>query len=55
MSLRCTQDSVHSAGVELVDTDEHPKPATTVESLAKLPAVFKKNGTVDAGNASVRN
>jgi acetyl-CoA acyltransferase 2 len=39
-------------GVELVDTDEHPKPATTIESLSKLPTVFKKNGTVNAGNAS---
>jgi len=39
-------------GDVVVDTDEHPKPATTVESLAKLPPVFKKNGTVNAGNAS---
>lgn len=33
--------------------DEHPKPQTTLEQLAKLPAVFKKDGTVTAGNASV--
>ena len=32
--------------------DEHPRPTITAESLAKLPAVFKKNGTVTAGNAS---
>lgn len=32
--------------------DEHPKPDTTLETLAKLKAVFKKNGTVTAGNAS---
>jgi len=32
--------------------DEHPKPATTLEALAKLRAVFKKDGTVNAGNAS---
>lgn len=32
--------------------DEHPKPETTRESLAKLPAVFRKDGTVTAGNAS---
>lgn len=32
--------------------DEHPKPSTTLETLAKLPAVFKKDGTVTAGNAS---
>lgn len=39
-------------GEELMDVDEHPKPKATVESMAKLPAVFKKNGTVNAGNAS---
>jgi len=36
----------------LIEQDEHPKPATTAEQLAKLPAVFKKGGTVTAGNAS---
>jgi acetyl-CoA C-acetyltransferase len=34
------------------DTDEHPKPGTTAESLAELRAAFKKDGTVTAGNAS---
>ncbi|TVQ58638.1 MAG: acetyl-CoA C-acyltransferase [Rhodobacteraceae bacterium] len=34
------------------DTDEHPKPSTTVESLGALRTVFKKDGTVTAGNAS---
>lgn len=34
------------------DVDEHPRPNTTMESLTKLPSVFKKNGTVTAGNAS---
>jgi acetyl-CoA C-acetyltransferase len=34
------------------DTDELPRRGTTVEVLAKLPAVFKKDGTVTAGNAS---
>lgn len=34
------------------DTDELPRRGTTVETLAKLPAVFKKGGTVTAGNAS---
>ncbi|MBV5265895.1 beta-ketothiolase BktB [Pinisolibacter aquiterrae] len=33
-------------------SDEHPKPGTTLESLAELPAIFKKGGTVTAGNAS---
>jgi len=32
--------------------DEHPKPKTTLEGLAKLPAVFKKGGVVTAGGAS---
>lgn len=34
------------------DTDEHPKSGTTDESLAKLRAAFKKDGSVTAGNAS---
>ncbi len=34
------------------DTDEHPKPGTTAESLAELRAAFRKDGTVTAGNAS---
>ncbi|XP_077978426.1 3-ketoacyl-CoA thiolase, mitochondrial-like [Glandiceps talaboti] len=38
-------------GPVAVDTDEHPRPAT-IEQLAKLPPVFKKNGRVTAGNAS---
>ena len=33
-------------------TDEHPRPDTTLEGLSKLKAVFKKDGTVTAGNAS---
>jgi len=32
--------------------DEHPKPKTTIEQMAKLPTVFKKNGVVTAGSAS---
>ncbi len=39
-------------GDVIVDTDEHPKFGTTVESLAKLRAAFAKDGTVTAGNAS---
>ncbi len=34
------------------DTDEHPKPNTTMEALAKMRPAFKKDGTVTAGNAS---
>jgi len=36
---------------KVVDTDEHPRSDITLEKLAQLPAVFKKNGTVTAGNA----
>ena len=32
--------------------DEHPRPQTTLETLAQLPPVFKKDGVVTAGNAS---
>ena len=39
----------------LVDTDEYPRPGTTVEALAKLKPAFKKDGTVTAGNASGLN
>lgn len=38
-------------GVVAFDTDEHPK-ETTLEKLAALKAVFKKDGSVTAGNAS---
>ena len=34
------------------DTDEHVRPDTTAESLAKMRTAFKKDGTVTAGNAS---
>lgn len=37
---------------KIVDTDEHPRPDTTLEKLSKMPASFKKGGTVTAGNAS---
>ena len=36
----------------LVDTDEHPREGTTLETLAGLRPAFKKDGTVTAGNAS---
>lgn len=35
-----------------VSRDEHPRPDTTLEGLAKLPAAFADGGTVTAGNAS---
>jgi acetyl-CoA acyltransferase len=36
----------------VVTRDEHPRPETTLEQLAKLPAPFRAGGTVTAGNAS---
>jgi acetyl-CoA acyltransferase 2 len=39
-------------GVELFAQDDHMRPDTTIENLAKLPAAFSKNGCVTAGNAS---
>jgi len=39
-------------GDVVVDTDEHPRPETTLEALAKLKPVVRKDGTVTAGNAS---
>ena len=39
-------------GVEQFTTDEHVRPTATRDDLAKLKTVFKKDGTVTAGNAS---
>ncbi|GJL96521.1 MAG: acetyl-CoA acetyltransferase [Hyphobacterium sp.] len=36
----------------IVSADEHPRPGVTVDKLAKLPAAFRKGGSVTAGNAS---
>ncbi len=36
----------------VVDTDEHPRPETTLEELSKLPPAFKEGGSVTAGNSS---
>lgn len=41
--------------VTIVDQDEHPKPHTTLEALAKLRPAFEKGGSVTAGNASGLN
>jgi 3-oxoadipyl-CoA thiolase len=40
------------AGTTLVDRDEHPRPGTTIEQLAKLTPIVRPSGTVTAGNAS---
>ncbi len=40
------------AGPVIIDKDEHPRPDTTAEELARLRAAFRTPGTVTAGNAS---
>jgi len=37
------------------NTDEHPRPQTTIEALSKLAPAFIKDGTVTAGNSSGLN
>ena len=37
---------------KIFDTDEHPRKDLSMEDLTKLPSVFKKGGTVTAGNSS---
>ncbi len=39
-------------GTEVFAQDDHMRPDSTMEALAKLPAAFSKNGCVTAGNAS---
>ena len=38
-------------GTKIFDKDEHNRPDTTLESLAKLHPAFRKDGTITAGNA----
>jgi acetyl-CoA C-acetyltransferase len=40
---------------KMMDADEHPRPDSSLEKLAKLPAAFKEGGTVTAGNSSGMN
>ena len=39
-------------GATTVSVDEHPRPDTTLEALARLSGAFRKGGTVTAGNSS---
>ncbi|MFN2138356.1 MAG: acetyl-CoA C-acyltransferase [Candidatus Promineifilaceae bacterium] len=43
---------VREIEITVFDTDEHVRPDTTLEALAKLRPVFKNGGTVTAGNSS---
>ncbi len=51
----CPVELPSRKGVVIFDTDEHVRADTTVDSLAGLKPVFKKDGTVTAGNASPLN
>ncbi|WP_079435236.1 acetyl-CoA C-acyltransferase family protein [Zoogloea sp. LCSB751] len=42
-------------GTALFDTDEHVRPDVTLEALAKMKAIFQKDGSVTPGNASGLN
>lgn len=44
-------DISSKGGVERIESDEHPRPDTTLADLSKLKPVFAKDGTVTAGNA----
>ena len=48
----CRSRSRRRKGVEVFAADDHMRPDSTLEGLAKLPAAFSKNGCVTAGNAS---
>ena len=39
-------------GTTIVTADEHPRPETTLDALAKLKPVFREGGSVTAGNSS---
>ncbi len=43
---------VKKGEAKIFDTDEHPRPETTIEQLANLKGVVKPDGSVTAGNAS---
>lgn len=40
-------------GEVVVEVDEHPRPQTKIEDVRKLKSIFKKDGLVTAGSASV--
>ena len=49
------EDGEQKESKKMVDTDEGPREDTNLEVMGKLPAVFKKNGTVTPGNSSQRS
>jgi acetyl-CoA acetyltransferase family protein len=55
VAVSVPQRGSRSSEPVLFSKDESPRPDTTLEALAKLPAVFRKDGTVTAGNSSPIN
>src|SRR5215210_867954 len=51
-ALRSQQEAKRAQDAGVVDADDHLRPDTTLEVLAKLPTAFSKDGFVTAGNAS---
>lgn len=49
--IEAGRDTKRRAG-QMISEDEHPRPDTAMEALAKLPPAFADGGTVTAGNAS---
>lgn len=47
--------TVSKKETKVIESDECVRESTTLDALAKLPAVFRKNGTVTAGNSSPMN
>jgi 3-oxoadipyl-CoA thiolase len=54
VAITTGKDKKTGAAIQ-VTADEHPRPETTAEQLAKLRPAFANNGTVTAGNASGLN
>lgn len=48
----CPVEVKSRKGPKMIEVDEHPRPDADMAKMAKLPTVFKKDGTVTAGNAS---
>lgn len=56
VAAEITPVTIHTRrGDVVVDTDEHPRAGLTLEKLAGMPTLFKKDGTVTAGNSSGLN
>lgn len=55
VKCKCIEDGKFIEKEFVLEIDEGPRRDTSLETLSKLPTVFKKNGIVTAGNASQRS